>query len=232
MTRLIDERLIDRLVDDELAPAERRALLADLDREPEGWRRCALAFLEAQSWRSAFEAMTSGPSSDCTEKKAAHERSPVSHRRIPHALGVAAGIVAALVLGWTARGPWLRSHTSPTGKLAADAHADRGRDMPRTGSDSIEADANPMPGPQNAGVLIPPRDSAESLQVATRAMERTQSRNPTPSPLPETLRRQFERRGFQVENQRGLMTLKLKDGRRMALPVEELKVHYVGRPTL
>src|SRR3990172_4689745 len=45
-----DDILFDRLVDGELSPGERRELLASLDGRPDGWRRCALAFLEAQAW--------------------------------------------------------------------------------------------------------------------------------------------------------------------------------------
>jgi hypothetical protein len=44
-----DEVFFDRLVDGELTPDEYRALVASLDDEPGGWRRCALAFLEAQA---------------------------------------------------------------------------------------------------------------------------------------------------------------------------------------
>jgi hypothetical protein len=44
--------LIDRLVDGELSSDERRQLLSDLEGQPDGWRRCALAFVEAQVLRS------------------------------------------------------------------------------------------------------------------------------------------------------------------------------------
>ncbi len=53
----IDERQIDRLVDGELNEAQRRELLLALDRSPDGWRRCALAFLEAQCWGEALRAI-------------------------------------------------------------------------------------------------------------------------------------------------------------------------------
>lgn len=49
-----DDVLFDRLVDGELSAEERRALLQSLDTRPDGWRRCALAFLESQSWGSDF----------------------------------------------------------------------------------------------------------------------------------------------------------------------------------
>lgn len=47
----LDDSLIDRLVDGELAEQEYCELLSTLESRPDGWRRCALAFLEAQMWR-------------------------------------------------------------------------------------------------------------------------------------------------------------------------------------
>src|SRR5262245_7197050 len=44
-----DDVLFDRLVDGELSADERRHFLTSLDDRPDGWRRCAIAFLEAQS---------------------------------------------------------------------------------------------------------------------------------------------------------------------------------------
>ncbi len=47
---LDDNSRFDRLVDGELSGGEYRELLASLDDEPGGWRRCAMAFLESQAW--------------------------------------------------------------------------------------------------------------------------------------------------------------------------------------
>ena len=48
----LDPAILDRLVDGELAEADRREAVAKpLEHQPTGWRQCALAFLEAQSWR-------------------------------------------------------------------------------------------------------------------------------------------------------------------------------------
>ena len=57
---LNDDILFDRLVDGELSGGERRALLESLDARPQGWRRCALAFLEAQSWRKELREARGG----------------------------------------------------------------------------------------------------------------------------------------------------------------------------
>jgi hypothetical protein len=50
MESSFDPQVLDRLVDGELAETERRDVLQTLDRQPDGWRQCALAFLEAQTW--------------------------------------------------------------------------------------------------------------------------------------------------------------------------------------
>jgi hypothetical protein len=52
-----DDIRFDRLVDDEMNEEERRQLLGQLDDEPGGWRRCALAFLEAQCWKQSLGRM-------------------------------------------------------------------------------------------------------------------------------------------------------------------------------
>ncbi len=78
---------IDRLVTGELTPEERRALIRELESEPEGWKDLATAFLEAQCWRESF-----------TEIPRA-SREPKWMRR-----GVAASVIAlAFGLGWSAR---------------------------------------------------------------------------------------------------------------------------------
>ena len=46
--RAIRHIQIDRLVAGSLPDAERRTLLLRIETEPDGWRQCALAFLEAQ----------------------------------------------------------------------------------------------------------------------------------------------------------------------------------------
>jgi hypothetical protein len=64
-----DDARFDRLVDGELAESERRQLLATLDDEAGGWRRCALAFLEAQCWRESFDALRSPPRHSAQDPK-------------------------------------------------------------------------------------------------------------------------------------------------------------------
>src|SRR5205814_739732 len=66
---LNEDILLDRLVDGELSGNERRQLLESFDKRPEGWRRCALAFLEAQSWREEMGQVARGIASQTNEPK-------------------------------------------------------------------------------------------------------------------------------------------------------------------
>jgi len=57
-----DPQVFDRLVDGELPEPERREVLLTLDRQPDGWRQCALAFLEAQTWGQTLTQYVREPS--------------------------------------------------------------------------------------------------------------------------------------------------------------------------
>src|SRR5439155_5244460 len=53
----LDNDFIDRIVDGALTPGQLRAAIDRLDHEPDGWKRCAVAFLEAQCWGEALRAL-------------------------------------------------------------------------------------------------------------------------------------------------------------------------------
>src|SRR5437762_5178245 len=96
----LEDRLIDRLVDGELPNVERRQLLLQLESEPDGWRRCALAFLEAQTWREAF-----GPLAATAQAKppaAATSRAPMAKpwRAVARWASLAVCVMAAFAVGW------------------------------------------------------------------------------------------------------------------------------------
>jgi len=54
----------------------------------------------------------------------------------------------------------------------------------------------------------------------------------TPPPVPEPGRKNLERWGFQVEPGHGLMSVKLRDGRQVAVPVDAVRMRYVGNRRL
>ena len=91
--------LLDRLVDGELDEAARAALLRELDGEPGGWKRCALAFLEAQAWRQAISA--DAETLPAPRIQPAPARFPVSRQL----MALAAAVVVAFGVGFVSRDP-------------------------------------------------------------------------------------------------------------------------------
>ena len=84
---------LDRLVDGELSPKETRDLIQVIEETPEGWKECALAFLEAQVWQQTLQALAASP-----------QRPPVNCRgttpeRWRSAILAALTTLAALLLG-------------------------------------------------------------------------------------------------------------------------------------
>ncbi len=96
------QRRLDLLADEELSPAEERELLAQLDQVPGGWRRCALALLEARSWQRALHDWPVGaPSEPPTPSSSQPPPSPAEPpRRSPWHLreSVAWAVVAVSLL--------------------------------------------------------------------------------------------------------------------------------------
>lgn len=109
----LDSRL-NRLIDGELSPDEYRALLAGMDAEPDGWRRCALVFLESQALgaelgsvrRTLDEKPTAQPSSmhvrsvhhPASQSESARAR-PTWQSNSLFLLAVAASFIATFSLG-------------------------------------------------------------------------------------------------------------------------------------
>jgi hypothetical protein len=183
--------LIDRLVDGELPDAERRALLLRLEHEPDGWRRCALAFLEAQSWREAFAPLAAAPRP--VSVGAVPARKPRAWRSVARWTGLAASLATAYALGWA----W---HPGPVG---------------------------PKPGaPLAKGEMTAPPAPAEP-----RPQDTPPSKQPAPTTLASPVLARLEQRGFQAETQRRVVSMELQDGRKLDVPVREVRLRYVGGRT-
>ena len=96
-----DNTDFDRLVDGELSPDDRRLLLASLDKQPDGWRRCALAFLEAQTWSGQLKQWKADPYDDIATPVSRKQREIAAHSKYSW-LALAAGLLLAFTLGWSA----------------------------------------------------------------------------------------------------------------------------------
>jgi hypothetical protein len=114
------DEMLDRLIDGELSPDDRRRVLVALETSVDGWRRCALGFVEAQTWRGEMRQLVGDGGNvvqvdsppvgqslrDCQNQLP--ERLVNQHDNNRHGLSwlaMAAGLMFAFALGWRVHAP-------------------------------------------------------------------------------------------------------------------------------
>jgi hypothetical protein len=252
------ERLIDRIVDGGLTPAELGEAIRHLDSTSNGWRRCGLAFLEAQCWRESFRDLGDSideaeydhvsfkselPRVDAIEKPALALMSPAG-RWVGSAL--AAGIaLVAFTLGWFGHGLKISTSGSNPMSVAAASEATRSTmDIDKTAEPSVDEPRQPAPSsfwPENR---VPTVREVARLRIETGA--KTPAEIPIltgpgmtqrwlseqPPPISEHNQAVWQSRGYQVDQRRQVLSFQLGDGRQAAVPVDHVQLRYVGQEPL
>ena len=235
-------RLIDRLVDDELASAERRALLLELEHRPDGWRECALAFLEAQAFSDGFQSvMTDPPTADAeTDRKLdpkARPADPVRSSgaaRWPSMMAVAAGLMVAFSVGVASRGIWNESRDAEVQDAVGRPLASSNAPSESSGIDGATAGMNarqsvvPAETRSVSKVRVPFGDgSGGRIEDVVVPIVDADSGAPFLSrdanQIPPDVLQMLERYG-PLERTRGYFPVHLGDGRRVVVPLERINV--------
>jgi hypothetical protein len=214
-----DDILFDRLVDGELSAAERKELLESLDARPQGWRRCALAFLEAQSWRSEMKKLTQErPTSSAQVKRqaVAPESKPHSLRTAAQWLAVAAALLVAFKVGSWQResGIPIVASPVPTNEQLVSVPPPTGATNTTKPNDALNLWVRDDAG-QMRRVRVPLVD-AQSLDRQLGTVFQTG--------VPDHVRDQLNDSGYAVHSKRQYAPLWLENGRPMVVPVEDTKI--------
>ncbi|REK06770.1 MAG: hypothetical protein DWQ37_22260 [Planctomycetota bacterium] len=240
-------RVLDRLVDGELAPVQRRELLLALDDEPGGWRMCALAFVESQTWRLEMTRLASEPILASVHAAAPRVTlkgvAPPKRQAWGWFLASAASIAVAFALG-TQFGP-----TQIAGDpQRTDAIAQQSTDVPEpdilaVGAEKHEAEsaenaqAESSPGdpavdqalPWQTLMLKPVDDSAAGtpieLRVVDAASDEASSWLEAQAGISNLLTQQLQRDGWEVRRTQDVVPIDLSDGRRVLVPIEQVDLH-------
>jgi hypothetical protein len=241
--------MFDRLVDGELSESQRTELLNSLDQEPDGWRRCALAFLEAQCWKKELGGLRqSVPAGQAplSSTVAPNPRRPIKRRSSPFGLaGTLAAMAATFLLFLGAGVLWQHSGNRLANNFGAagpnQIASKTGGNSATSPSGSQTAVAQTDSQPKNASapwqwVRLSPAGSAnpdESVRLPALERDRIDQQwlQSLPSPIPENVVQALERSGFQVRTQQELMPMPLKDGRQLVVPVDKVQLQYVGNTT-
>jgi hypothetical protein len=224
----IDDSVFDRLVDGELSPGERRQLLDSLDNQPDGWRRCALSFLEAQSWRESLGQLVRGDGEDCDSQKSLAPAMDASARKgLKHGMAwvaVAASLLIAFTLGTITRnggGPIAVNNAGNVGPPIADVVPPPRVNEPGA---TTSTDALTLFVRDDAGRTRPLR-----VPLVDAATLEKQLGWQFQSGVPADVRAQLQNRGFDVRSKQSYAPLWLENGRPMFVPVEDTQIVPVGR---
>ncbi|MDX1946399.1 MAG: hypothetical protein SFU86_13445 [Pirellulaceae bacterium] len=235
--RLDDDSRFDRLVDGELSPSEYRSLLATLDDEPGGWRRCALAFLEAQALRRELGALRAGGSPletapAATQQLATNARPATTRWLLP--LAMAASFLVAFGLG-VYLPAWLATdRPSPVaGLVAPEQTAADPPTAPRPSPKVVEA----RPGtvvPVGSVKLVVDRPGAPATETSELPVyEMTDDLaawlSQDQPAIPPSVLAEIERRGHRIDRQRQYVPVTLDDGRQAVIPVDGIEITPVSR---
>lgn len=192
------DRQLDRLVDGELSHDEYRQVMARLEAAPDGWRRCAWAFLESQSWREAMRRIPRASTAE-GEARPALPKVPGSARPKPRGLGASAwfSLAGVIVLSFAA------------GRFWGDGSA----------SSLVSKDAERMTATADASHTVePPIVANEQWRFVRDGYWNGRSA------LPISVRQALEESGARVRERRGYVPVVTIDGQHVVLPYEEVQV--------
>jgi hypothetical protein len=203
-----DDTRFDRLADGELDEAQRRELLAKLDNEPNGWRRCALAFLEAQCWKESFR-LSARPESPAATASPSVRRAPSRWRGRVEVLLAMAGCFLIVFL--------------------AVSHLQKGAQRPGTIGETALAPpkSKETNNPWRVVTVAGPKGELKVPAIERDNIDQQWIRS-LPSAVPDEVLQAFNRTGHQVEQHREFVPVSLQDGRRAVVPVDQVDIHYVG----
>jgi hypothetical protein len=227
----IDSRAIDRLVDAELTAAEERNLLSALDFQPDGWRRCALAFLEARAWKTELGLITrqTRPRIDVapmngTPVTTASLQPRTVGTRWTRALAIAACIGLAFYLGIVVRGRWAAIGKEAGHQLASTAAED---DLGVGDNMRPHSVAKPL---LTMAVVDNQGDVERELQIPVVEADGLNAGWLTrrPAAMSPQQVETLENYGYRVDQERLYVPVILEDGRQAIVSLDRAAVKYNG----
>jgi hypothetical protein len=225
----LNDETLDRLVDGEMSADQRRELIASLDSRPDGWRRCALAFLEAQSWRSDMRRLvidatrSGGDVAVSTVTKETGAERPARWSQLHTALAIAASVMLAFGLGSQLR--WPRGVTGIENPGVAVTRPSPEAPRPGGDTDAVTLVLNDTQGAEHR-VQLP--------LVEGRRLGENFDEAPLWSASPE-LQRSLGERGFDLRARRRYAPMYFEQQNKlvpMVVPVDDAVVTPVKRKVL
>lgn len=241
-----DDQIYDLLVDGELDNDRRRNLLGSLDDKPGGWRCCALAFLEAQSWGQEFRSLSDRLSTKTSstsksvpaKKKSSRSKSRRKNSRTSMVLGMAASFL--LAMGITS----LMRDMNPNGMMpeGTDVSGVMPQDWSKglknfgkstrskVGPLGLEDDARELRLVKLTGRALDGKNHTFGLPAVSQKNLNDQWIKEMPTAIPDGVVEAFQRAGHKVKTSRQLLPFQTRDGRKLIIPVDQVDIRYATTP--
>jgi hypothetical protein len=225
--------VLDRLVDGELSQNQRRELLAALDDAPGAWRRCALAFLEAQSWRWQLSRLAVEPLVAQTTVSAGVGVARLASQKNRRSLwamcpAIAASLLVAFGLGvrYQSAGKLLEASNAANPVPLSDETAQAQLAQTNWAQAEGVAESDTQGGETIALTLADGADEESEIQLPVTSAAKDDSEwVQSESALPAGLLQSLQQAGLEVNRQYRYMPIDLSDGRRLIVPIEEIEIH-------
>jgi hypothetical protein len=227
------ESQLDRLVDGELSHAEYVGLLSSLETEQEGWRKCALAFLEAQALRSELRGLLAEPTSPPVVEPASLPPAPVEPAAKPSAPMTKmwaqwGALAASLLLTF-----WLGRGSMPT---PAETISRPPQPSPAPAPDLAKSSPRPPLDLSRQGRMTLVVDGANGqtheveLPVVNGEHIDPQRFLAHPPQIPSDVVDAFHAAGHEIESHREIVPIDIAPGRRVLVPVDRVRVVPIRKP--
>jgi hypothetical protein len=250
----LDDALFDRIVDGALSAEELRIAVRALEREPDGWKRCATAFLEAQCLRESFRALGQtervGAASQSVHLSLGGELKGSRYRWVRR-VAAAVTVAASFAIGWIAHGtragapapdslaigpgsPQSQVNDLTIAESHAPTHETLLESLDEAQSDrDVEAPERSRPAFTTvAHVRLGIGNSPAEVPILAGPAITEEWLTQQPPPVSEYGQVVLERNGYQVDQRRQFLTAILPDGRRVAVPVDHVQIQYTGNDPL
>lgn len=230
----------ERLADGELSPAEYRELLSSLDDQPDGWRRCALALLEAQALGSDLSAIRQAPAPPAPLAEApvtTVDRPGDWSQRTWQGLYFAT-IAASLALAFY-MGSWTNGWNDPSGAGSIATNVERSRSNQR---DEPKASPRTSTAPQTALVqedaplgnlqlVVDGERNPQRVTVPVYGQDQIEHWNTVNKPVlsPQVIE-QLEQAGHKIDHRQQWLRIDTDDGRQVLVPVDDYRIQPPSRP--
>ena len=229
-SQLDEDSRFDRLVDGALSAAEYKVFLSSLEDEPGGWRRCAMAFLEAQAWGREFAAIRRGEEDAPARAAAAElvEHHPAKrgfYLPVSPLLAAAACVILAFGLGIVTHSNFYPPDPMPT--RFAGQNSWNGNALDMAGKEELlpaeDAEIAAMKfvldGAGNEEVVVPViggNNTGEQSLVETEPA------------IPDSVLRTLRSQGHDIQRKQEFSPIAMGDGRHVIFPVEEYRITPVS----